>query len=511
MLLFLLFQSKASLCNLGKIVIFLVGFDDFTNGNNSHRPNATLAMPASKRKAENVPGTTSPSPPKKPSTREPSIEFHMQTRRSSRQASAGTVSAGPTPNPTPTSSRRGSAHTISSQSKSNTKKRKQESIEDTHSAIEDFDITAFVRKIHSSRGSNQTSSSEPESASKNVTNAQYSGSFDSSSTGSNAPVSQNFNDMVTQKTFKYKKRRIDDQRQRNLSSVSISISDSDLARDRSNAELREEERPIHDTRQLIDLPAQTSAILASTPSLTQTSYEDDDGQPKHVESHSKESSSLDGAFNSSEDDMSQLKNVAYNDEQSSEPSRRDLGVPAILVEGPAESMQHASVEVHHENAAVQAAQLGISSPSLSPPPSAAEDTDKGHPIVSRSVSVVGRRPPGRQAIPRTNPRIEACYIRTRQLKKSFKEVLKALKPALAELANRTEQELENDPNAHINSEGYKQVLADLDKRLLERKAIIQAKLKYARKQGQIDFEHGKNEIERLFKVSHLVLDLIAKS
>ncbi|KAF2840372.1 hypothetical protein M501DRAFT_1015428 [Patellaria atrata CBS 101060] len=79
-----------------------------------------------------------------------------------------------------------------------------------------------------------------------------------------------------------------------------------------------------------------------------------------------------------------------------------------------------------------------------------------------------KRLPGRRRAPHANISIEADLRRQLQLKTSYRSVAKALKPLLAELAQRTIDEVENDPEAHKRSDEYEVVQAELDARLRER-------------------------------------------
>ena len=89
--------------------------------------------------------------------------------------------------------------------------------------------------------------------------------------------------------------------------------------------------------------------------------------------------------------------------------------------------------------------------------------------------------PGRRRVPNPDATTEADLVRQAELKRVFKSVCKAVKPALAELAGRSLEELEADPFAHENHPNYRLVQDGLDTRLEERKieaeSIYQLELK----------------------------------
>lgn len=87
-----------------------------------------------------------------------------------------------------------------------------------------------------------------------------------------------------------------------------------------------------------------------------------------------------------------------------------------------------------------------------------------------------KRLPGRRRAPHSDPDVEANLRRQLELKVVYRAVAKALKPVLAELAQRTEHELEWDEKAHKCYEGYKEITGELDDRLRERLQVLESEL-----------------------------------
>ncbi|KAK7524683.1 hypothetical protein IWZ03DRAFT_429914 [Phyllosticta citriasiana] len=86
-----------------------------------------------------------------------------------------------------------------------------------------------------------------------------------------------------------------------------------------------------------------------------------------------------------------------------------------------------------------------------------------------------KRLPGRRRAPNSNPSIEADLRRQLQLKTAYRAVVKVLKPILAELADRSINDVEDDPTAHEESLHFESVQADLDKTLADRIAYLDRK------------------------------------
>ncbi|KZF22573.1 hypothetical protein L228DRAFT_128900 [Xylona heveae TC161] len=101
----------------------------------------------------------------------------------------------------------------------------------------------------------------------------------------------------------------------------------------------------------------------------------------------------------------------------------------------------------------------------------------------------GRRGfPGKRRAPHPDARIEADLIRQSQLKRAYRVVARGLKTALIELGERTEQTLEDDPEAHVNNDAHQVIQDQLDARLAERLAFIQ-------REHQIEAEHQQRKLE----------------
>ncbi|KAJ9666114.1 hypothetical protein H2201_003792 [Coniosporium apollinis] len=102
-----------------------------------------------------------------------------------------------------------------------------------------------------------------------------------------------------------------------------------------------------------------------------------------------------------------------------------------------------------------------------------------------------KRLPGRRRAPHADINIEANLRRQLQLKTAYRSVVKALKPVLAELAQRSLDDLQNEPTAHEKVDQYHAVKAALDNQLKERLATLERtrEVKLARIQRQYDGEY----------------------
>lgn len=102
-----------------------------------------------------------------------------------------------------------------------------------------------------------------------------------------------------------------------------------------------------------------------------------------------------------------------------------------------------------------------------------------------------RRLPGRRRAPHADINIEANLRRQLQLKTAYRSVVKALKPVLAELAQRSLDDLQNEPTAHEKVDQYHTVKAALDNQLKERLATLERtrEVKLAKIQRQYDGEY----------------------
>jgi len=79
-----------------------------------------------------------------------------------------------------------------------------------------------------------------------------------------------------------------------------------------------------------------------------------------------------------------------------------------------------------------------------------------------------KRLPGRRRAPHPDHNVEADLRRQLQLKVGYRAVAKALKPLLQELATRTIDAIQENPEEHRESDQYKIVQAQLDARYRER-------------------------------------------
>ncbi|KAI9677524.1 MAG: hypothetical protein M1817_006478 [Caeruleum heppii] len=85
----------------------------------------------------------------------------------------------------------------------------------------------------------------------------------------------------------------------------------------------------------------------------------------------------------------------------------------------------------------------------------------------------GPRGPGRKRAPHSDPRIEALLVRQGDLRKSYRQVAKAIKPALAELADRCTQDLLEQEEVHKKALEYDVVQKELDVRLDQALAVTE--------------------------------------
>ena len=101
------------------------------------------------------------------------------------------------------------------------------------------------------------------------------------------------------------------------------------------------------------------------------------------------------------------------------------------------------------------------------------------PSVEPSDKVVKKRLPGRRRAPNPNDSIEADMRRQLSLRMSYRAVTKHLKPILQEIANRTEEKIDTDPEYHKTSERHGIVDAQLDESLRTRLHTIDMEEKVA--------------------------------
>jgi len=85
--------------------------------------------------------------------------------------------------------------------------------------------------------------------------------------------------------------------------------------------------------------------------------------------------------------------------------------------------------------------------------------------------------PGRRRAPHPNADIEANLRRQLELKVVYRAVVKALKPLLGELAERTAQDLEVHPDLYRQYPAFGEINAELDVRLSQRLAVLTMQLR----------------------------------
>ncbi|KAF2462336.1 hypothetical protein BDY21DRAFT_418240 [Lineolata rhizophorae] len=89
-----------------------------------------------------------------------------------------------------------------------------------------------------------------------------------------------------------------------------------------------------------------------------------------------------------------------------------------------------------------------------------------------------KRLPGRRRAPNPNVNIEADLRRQLHLKMGYRAVAKVLKPILDELAQRTLNDLENDPQLYKQYEEYDEIQAELRDRLGDRLTTVENQRKH---------------------------------
>lgn len=87
-----------------------------------------------------------------------------------------------------------------------------------------------------------------------------------------------------------------------------------------------------------------------------------------------------------------------------------------------------------------------------------------------------KRLPGRRRAPHPDIHIEVDLRRQLELKVAYRAIAKALKPVLAELADRTARELREDEELLMQYPEYANIMEELDARLRQRLEVIQASL-----------------------------------
>lgn len=109
---------------------------------------------------------------------------------------------------------------------------------------------------------------------------------------------------------------------------------------------------------------------------------------------------------------------------------------------------------------------------------------RGGASASTTVAKTTTAPRGRGGLRRgrakhfTDSRVQAAYERQRDLKATYQAVAHALKPALAELAERSVDDMMANPEAHKQSPEYRRVMDQLKKNLADKFALYNRRLKH---------------------------------
>jgi hypothetical protein len=111
-----------------------------------------------------------------------------------------------------------------------------------------------------------------------------------------------------------------------------------------------------------------------------------------------------------------------------------------------------------------------------------------------------RRLPGRRRAPNANPSIEADLRRQLNLKMSYRSVVKALKPILAELARRSIDELETEDELYQQCDEYTGVENELYAYLNRRLSQVNGQLEYGQLLNDKDLEDGRVYFQMQFEV-----------
>ncbi|KAI9689410.1 MAG: hypothetical protein M1822_010061 [Bathelium mastoideum] len=125
--------------------------------------------------------------------------------------------------------------------------------------------------------------------------------------------------------------------------------------------------------------------------------------------------------------------------------------------------------------------------------------------VEPSDKVVKKRLPGRRRAPNPNDSIEADMRRQLQLRMSYRAVVKHLKPILQEIANRTEEKIDNDPEYHKTSERFEIVDSQLNQRLqsrlhdinMEEKIIVDHAVRMYENESDLARTQYREKVERI--------------
>ncbi|KAF2811839.1 uncharacterized protein BDZ99DRAFT_519083 [Mytilinidion resinicola] len=169
-------------------------------------------------------------------------------------------------------------------------------------------------------------------------------------------------------------------------------------------------------------------------------------------------------------------NLEKNDSDQSEKrpafARRQKRAKVASKETPVESTENAPVITDEASTASRSPEPSlenaITQPLKNEIPSASQEPVK-----------VPKRLPGRRRQPHADVSIEADLRRQLQLKTAYRAIVKALKPVLGELAQRTLTGLEDDPEYHKQSDDYHLVAQELLRYKKQRIAVVDNKKRLA--------------------------------
>lgn len=111
-----------------------------------------------------------------------------------------------------------------------------------------------------------------------------------------------------------------------------------------------------------------------------------------------------------------------------------------------------------------------------------------------------RRLPGRRRAPHANVYIEADLRRQLSLKMGYRAIVKQLKPILAELAKRSVDQIDDDPDAYKESEHYQDVEDELGDRLQSQLDRLRHLRLYAREEADILLKADREIVQDTFSV-----------
>lgn len=137
-----------------------------------------------------------------------------------------------------------------------------------------------------------------------------------------------------------------------------------------------------------------------------------------------------------------------------------------------------SLKTNGADSAAVTPNSGSPVPQVADDEGAAEDEELGDAPTSernsgnQAPTKATRRLPGRRRAPHPNNSIEADLRRQLSLKMGYRAVARALKPILAELAERDVEEIERNPRYHKQHEEYQRIVDFLDSNLEEKLASL---------------------------------------